>query len=80
MESAQMATQCKVDGGTRPQITASAKDMWHQAMAAAEIAEKQPPEWNCSIQKVSFPNKNVIQCRHVHRVFRFDIPEFDNTQ
>ena len=57
MESVQKATQCKVDGGTRPQITASAKDMWHQAMAAAEIAEKQPPEWNCSIQKVSFPNK-----------------------
>ena len=63
MESAQKATQRKVDGGARPQIMAFAKDMWHQAMAAAEIAEKTVAEWNCSIQKVSFPNKNVIQCR-----------------
>ena len=40
MESVQKATQRKVDGGTRPQIIASAKDMWHQAIVAAEIAEK----------------------------------------
>ena len=40
MEGAQMATQRKVDGGARTQITASAKDMWHQAIVAAEIAEK----------------------------------------
>ena len=40
MESAQKATQQKIDAGARPQIIASAKDIWHQAMAGAEIAQK----------------------------------------
>lgn len=40
VESAQQATVQKVDAGTRPQIVASAKDLWNQAQAAAGITQK----------------------------------------
>lgn len=40
VESAQQATVKKVDAGTRPQIIASAKDLWNQAQAAAGITQK----------------------------------------
>lgn len=40
VESAQQATVQKVDAGTRPQIIASAKDLWDQAKAAAGITQK----------------------------------------
>lgn len=40
IESAANATNRKVDSGTRPQIIASARDIWAQAQAAAEIAKK----------------------------------------
>ena len=40
IESAASATNRKVDAGTRPQIIASARDIWAQAQAAAEIARK----------------------------------------
>ncbi|MCM1377930.1 MAG: biotin/lipoyl-binding protein [Clostridium sp.] len=40
MEDMAAATNRKVDAGTRSQIVASAKDVWQQAQAAAEITRK----------------------------------------
>lgn len=40
MEDAAKAADKKVDAGTRPQIIASARDLWQQAQAAATIAKK----------------------------------------
>ena len=40
MENAAKAADEKVDAGTRPQIIAGARELWQQAVAAAEITKK----------------------------------------
>lgn len=40
MEKVAMATNAKVDAGTRSQMIQAAEDVWHQAQAASEIARK----------------------------------------
>ncbi len=50
MEEVARATNRKVDAGTRPQVVNAAREIWMQARAASDIAEKPGAAWRLSWQ------------------------------